>query len=146
MSGFVEGLCSTTRDRPGSSGCLRRQGPSIMHISGCLGRAGAEHHAHQRVSGELQIQSNPSPTKLNFVGLAKNKSTGGVWGGGGGGLPLPTKLPTQPRDRRAIRVPATIKAFSRSIAANPVGSVVAFYPQPSVRLLVHCCIQLLSKI
>ena len=47
--------------------------------------AGAEHHAHQRVFGELQIQSNPSPTKLNFVGLAKNKSTGGRRVGGGGG-------------------------------------------------------------
>ena len=54
-----------------------------MRISGCLARAGAEHHAHQRVSGELQIQSNPSPTKLNFVGLAKNKSTGGEERGGG---------------------------------------------------------------
>ena len=41
-----------------------------------------EHHAHQRVSGELQIQSNLSPTKLNFVGLAKNKSTGARRGGG----------------------------------------------------------------
>ena len=47
--------------------------------------AGAEHHAHQRVSGELQIQSNLSPTKLNFVGLAKNKSTGARRGGGGVG-------------------------------------------------------------
>ena len=48
--------------------------------------AGGEHHAHQRVSGELQIQSNLSPTKLNFVGLAKNKSTGARRGGGEGVL------------------------------------------------------------
>ena len=82
-----------------------------MRIGGCLGRAGAEHHAHQRVfgegrgrascasagvwggqgpsimrisgSGELQIQSNPSPTKLNFVGLAKNNPRGEERGGEG---------------------------------------------------------------
>ena len=73
------------RDRAScaSAGVWGGQGPSIMRISGCLGRAGAEHHAHQRVSGELQIQCNPSPTKLDFVGLAKNKSTGGRRGGGG---------------------------------------------------------------
>ena len=51
-----------------------------MRVSRGLGRAGAEHHAHQRGFGaehhahqrgfgELEIHSNPSPTKLNFVGL-----------------------------------------------------------------------------
>ena len=62
-----------------------------MRISGGLGRAGAEHHAHQRGFGELEIRSNPSPTKLNFVGLAETTSAGRrsnhqvliKWGGGG---------------------------------------------------------------
>ena len=62
-----------------------------MRISGGLGRAGAEHHAHQRGFGELEIHSNPSPTKLNFVGLAETTSAGRrsnhqvliKWGGGG---------------------------------------------------------------
>ena len=61
-----------------------------MRISGGLGRAGAEHHAHQRGFGELEIRSNPSPTKLNFVGLAETTSAGRrsnhqvliKWGGG----------------------------------------------------------------
>ena len=66
---LAQSLCSTTRDRPGSSGCLRRQGPSIMRISRCLGRAGAEHHAHQRVFGEGR-------------GRASCPSAG-VWGGQG---------------------------------------------------------------
>ena len=35
-----------------SAGVWGGQGPSIMRISACLGRAGAKHHAHQRVSGE----------------------------------------------------------------------------------------------
>ena len=79
--------CAPQRETgPAPAGVWGGQGPSIMRISGCLGRAGAEHHAHQRVSGELQTQSNPSPTKLNFVGLAKNKSTGGRRGGGEGVL------------------------------------------------------------
>ena len=53
---------------PGSrSPCAPQQetGP----VRRVFGRAGAEHHAHQRGFGELEIHSNPSPTKLNFVGL-----------------------------------------------------------------------------
>ena len=45
------------------------QGPNIMRISGCLGRAGAEHHAHQRVSWEGRGQASCA--------------SAGVWGGQG---------------------------------------------------------------
>ena len=63
--------------------------------------AGAEHHAHQRVFGELQIQSNPSPTKLNFVGLAKSKSTRGRRVGGGEGVLQVSRIRIERTDREA---------------------------------------------
>ena len=66
---LTQSLCSATRDRPGQAGIRGGQGARIMRVRGGLGRAGAEHHAHQRGFGELEIHSNPSPTKLNFVGL-----------------------------------------------------------------------------
>ena len=69
---------------------------SIMSISGGV-RPGhpthpthpPEHHAHQRGFGELEIHSNPSPTKLNFVGLGLENTEWvlgvlDLWGGGGG--------------------------------------------------------------
>ena len=65
----AQSLCSTTRDRPGPSGCLRRQGPSIMRIGRFLGRAGAEHHAHQPVFGEGRGRASCA--------------SAGVWGGQG---------------------------------------------------------------
>jgi len=71
-------MCSTTRDRPGKAGIRGGQGARILRISGGLRRAGAEHHAHQRGFGELEIHSNPSPTKLNFVGLAEMRISGGL--------------------------------------------------------------------
>ena len=87
MSGFVEGLCSTTRDRPGSSGCLRRQGPSIMHISGCLGRAGAEQISC--ASAGVWGASNPVQSKSNeikFRWTCEKQIHGGGLGGGGRGV------------------------------------------------------------
>ena len=66
---------------------------SIMSISGGV-RPGhpthpPEHHAHQRGFGELEIHSNPSPTKLNFVGLGLENiewvlGVLDLWGRGGG--------------------------------------------------------------
>ena len=48
--------------------------------------AGAEHHAHQRVSGELQMQSNPSPTKLKFRWTCEKQIHGGEERGGREGV------------------------------------------------------------
>ena len=62
-------LCSTNeRQAPAPAG-VWGQGPNIMRISGCLGRAGAEHHANQRVSWEGRGRASCA--------------SAGVWGGQG---------------------------------------------------------------
>ena len=94
--------CAPQRETgPAPSGCLRRQGPSIMRICVCLGRAGAEHHAHQRVSGEGRGRascasagvwgaSNPVQSKSNEIKFRwtceKQIHRGGGEGGGEGVL------------------------------------------------------------
>ena len=71
--------CAPQRETgPAPAGGWGGQGPSIMRISGCLGRAGAEHHAHQRVFGEGRGRascasagvwgaSNPVQSKSNEI-------------------------------------------------------------------------------